>query len=284
MIKFFEKTQIWKMAILYITANILNYVIALQLNKTFNLENGVGNEIVNALLFAIIILWFSFAVIKDNIRIDSEFKNLKRDTNIKECAAVIVFNYSVSIAMVLVLLLAVTKLFPPELINKLTSEAIQPTGFIGAVIGLITTSILAPVAEELLFRGVLFTQMKKRMGVGAAIFISSMLFGLTHMSLAMIRSAIFGACMCILFLKTKNILVPIVVHMVYNFLLTMLGSYKVLFGIEASSQTVLVLNATTTIIQIVVSVAVIIISAIYLKRKFNFFDLKPYNAIKQNQV
>lgn len=142
----FKKTPIWQLLMIYLLANVLNVLAVIPLKLNFGLIQAVSDELMRVIMFI-----FIFIFMKNNIRIDSEFRNLKRDTNIKECGAVIIFNYSVSIAMVLVLLLAVTKLFPPELINKLTEEAIQPTGFIGAVIGLITASILAPIAEELLF-------------------------------------------------------------------------------------------------------------------------------------
>lgn len=131
---------------IYLLANVLNVLPVIPLKLNFGLIQAISDELMRVIMFI-----FIFIFMKNNIRIDSEFRNLKRDTNIKECGAVIIFNYSVSIAMVLVLLLAVTKLFPPELINKLNEEAIQATGFIGAVIGLITASILAPIAEELLF-------------------------------------------------------------------------------------------------------------------------------------
>lgn len=278
--EFFEKNQIWKVAIVFIVANILNYVIGLGLKGVFNFSTSVGGELVRGLMFAIIIAWFAFSFARNNVKIGPQLKNLKNDINIKEFSAVIIFNYAVSIAMVMSLLLVITKLLPTDLINAVTEGAVESQEFAGALIGLITASILAPIAEELLFRGVLLTRMKSRMGVVAAIVVSSLLFGMTHLSLAILRSAIFGACMCILYLKTKNIWVPIVLHMVYNFLLTIAGSYQVLFGIQTSAETSLVLNTTTSIIEITVAIVVMIISGIYLSKKFNFFSLKSYKTSK----
>lgn len=71
------------------------------------------------------------------------------------------------------------------------------------------TIILAPIVEELVFRGVLLNRLKLRIGIIPAILVSSFLFGI---------------CMCILYLKTDNILIPITVHFINNLVVTLLES------------------------------------------------------------
>lgn len=280
--KIFESIQIWKMVLLIIVANLLNYIIALGLKSVFDFSDGVGLEVVRALMFAIQILWFYVIFAKNKVSIKGELRQLKNDINIREFTAVIIFNYALSIGMVLTLLFVVTKLAPTDVLASIMEGAEVPTEFTSALIGLITASILAPIAEELLFRGVLLTRMKRKIGVTAAVLLSSALFGMTHLSVSMLHAGIFGICMCILYLKTKNILVPIVFHMIYNFLLTVVGSYEVLFGIQASAETALVLHTATTLIQVVACMIVMIISGIYLSKKFRSFNLKPYkNSIKK---
>ncbi len=86
----------------------------------------------------------------------------------------------------------------------------------------ITAIIFAPVVEELVFRGVLFNRLKIRTGIIPAMIISSFLFGIGHEFGGMTSAFLFGMCMCILYLKTDNILVPMSVHFINNVVATIL--------------------------------------------------------------
>ena len=87
----------------------------------------------------------------------------------------------------------------------------------------IITIIFAPLLEELVFRGILFNRLKIRTGIIPAIIISSFIFGIGHEFGGMTSAFIFGICMCILYLKTDNILVPISVHFLNNVLATIIN-------------------------------------------------------------
>ena len=103
-------------------------------------------------------------------------------------------------------------------------EPLTPIAFILDAIG---TIILAPLVEELVFRGVLLNRLKVRIGVIPAILISSFLFGMGHEFGGMISAFLFGICMCILYLKTDNILIPISVHFLNNLVVTILESSNI---------------------------------------------------------
>lgn len=81
---------------------------------------------------------------------------------------------------------------------------------------LLNTIILAPIIEELIFRGVMLHRWSLKWGLREAIFMSSILFGLLHM-MNSIDAFLFGLVMCTLYLRTKTILVPIVFHILNNF-------------------------------------------------------------------
>lgn len=83
--------------------------------------------------------------------------------------------------------------------------------------------IFAPIMEELIFRGVLFNRLKIRTGIIPAMIISSIIFGLGHEFGGMTSAFIFGVCMCILYLKTDNILIPMSVHFLNNLIATLLN-------------------------------------------------------------
>ena len=82
--------------------------------------------------------------------------------------------------------------------------------------------IFAPIIEELVFRGVLFNRLKIRTGIIPAMLISSFLFGIGHDFGGITSAFLFGMCMCILYLKTDNILVPMSVHFINNVVATLL--------------------------------------------------------------
>ena len=82
--------------------------------------------------------------------------------------------------------------------------------------------IFAPLMEELVFRGVLFNRLKIRTGILPAMLISSFLFAIGHDFGGIISAFLFGICMCILYLKTDNILVPMSVHFINNVIATVL--------------------------------------------------------------
>lgn len=82
--------------------------------------------------------------------------------------------------------------------------------------------IFAPLLEELMFRGVLFNRLKVRVGIIPAMLISSFIFGIGHDFGGMTSAFLFGMCMCILYLKTDNILVPMSVHFINNVVATLI--------------------------------------------------------------
>lgn len=86
----------------------------------------------------------------------------------------------------------------------------------------LTAIIFAPVVEELVFRGVLFNRLKIRTGIVPAMLISSFLFAIGHDFGGITSAFLFGICMCILYLKTDNILVPMSVHFINNVVATIM--------------------------------------------------------------
>jgi hypothetical protein len=49
------------------------------------------------------------------------------------------------------------------------------------VLLVVTVLLIAPVAEELMFRGVLLRSLLRRVDAGAAVFVSALAFGLVHL-------------------------------------------------------------------------------------------------------
>ena len=96
------------------------------------------------------------------------------------------------------------------------------------VLYFLTVVILSPIIEELLFRGMFLRRFNKELNVTLAILISSVLFGVCHSFGGILGAILFGICVAILYIKSKNILVPIFAHFLNNLLSFLLA----LSGVE----------------------------------------------------
>lgn len=88
---------------------------------------------------------------------------------------------------------------------------------ISVVLLAISTVIVAPIAEEMLFRGLLFGALAPRLGVLAAAVISALLFGAAHGDAVLFPTlAALGFVNAIAYAATGNLWVPIAVHAINN--------------------------------------------------------------------
>jgi membrane protease YdiL (CAAX protease family) len=79
------------------------------------------------------------------------------------------------------------------------------------------TLVIAPVAEEILFRGILYTTIKQRGYPFAALWVTSFLFALIHFYPVGFLALIFLAvALVLLYERTQNLLAPILLHMFFN--------------------------------------------------------------------
>lgn len=82
--------------------------------------------------------------------------------------------------------------------------------------------VLAPVAEELLFRGLLHRSLRRRSRIVPATALSSVLFAVVHVDvafsqpLALVGLTLVGVILAIAYERTGSLLVPIVIHAVHN--------------------------------------------------------------------
>ena len=77
--------------------------------------------------------------------------------------------------------------------------------------------VLAPVVEELLFRGVFYTFLKQRGFPGLALWGTSILFGIIHLNLgALVPLICLALIWTRLYERTGNLLAPITAHVMFN--------------------------------------------------------------------
>lgn len=84
----------------------------------------------------------------------------------------------------------------------------------GNFLGFVSLVILAPLLEELLFRGYLLQAWARKWGLRIGVLLSSVLFGALHPDT--LAAAFTGFCLAILYLKTQSLWAPIVAHSIFN--------------------------------------------------------------------
>ena len=80
-----------------------------------------------------------------------------------------------------------------------------------------SVSVIAPIAEESVFRGVIFTSLRESWGEGWAIVASGVLFGAIHLDpLVMIPTALLGMLLARVYSSTLSLWASIACHATYN--------------------------------------------------------------------
>ena len=77
--------------------------------------------------------------------------------------------------------------------------------------------IIAPIVEELLFRGILYPAIKQRGHRSLALWGTAIMFGIVHSNLVtFIPLTIFALILTFLYEETDNLLAPIAAHSMFN--------------------------------------------------------------------
>ncbi len=83
-----------------------------------------------------------------------------------------------------------------------------------AVFLLVIVLVVAPVIEEVLFRGLMLHRIAVKWGLGPAIVVSSAVFGLLHVNF--VGVGVLGIVMALLYVRTRTLIVPIACHVLNN--------------------------------------------------------------------
>lgn len=91
------------------------------------------------------------------------------------------------------------------------------------VVNLITTGILGPILEELIFRGIIYNKLKSIHKHSVAAVVTGLIFGLLHGNLVQfIYTFFFNFILIKSYEKENNILIPIIIHISANSIITLL--------------------------------------------------------------
>ncbi|NLB53137.1 MAG: CPBP family intramembrane metalloprotease [Syntrophomonadaceae bacterium] len=108
----------------------------------------------------------------------------------------------------------------PQPYEEILRELTQKTSVVWLVI---IGVVLAPLSEEMFYRGIIYPVFRRHLGPTWGIVISGIIFGLAHFDLwRAIPLAIGGMGLCYIYEKTRSILVTTVAHGVWNLIMTLM--------------------------------------------------------------
>lgn len=200
---------------------IVSMIIVIFISCILYITNGIDlidNDnllsLMSTTLF-IIILLYKFRINKNKILL--LIKDYIKKINIKELGGIIATQICLSMGISFLLIGIVYFKFP-NILNELLSQSpvAEASTYSGLFISMLITVIGAPVMEELFFRAILFKRISRKLNIYIGMIVSSLVFGLLHIELAIIGAFIFGIASCILYIKYKNILIPMTVHFFNN--------------------------------------------------------------------
>ena len=181
-----------------------------------------ADELIIMPLFIFVLLFFIWAL-RGTHGLSDDFSKLFERDNRREIFYVFLINL-LFVFLIVALFANLDILYGfvyPEMepLLDFTPTYYDPLSF---VLEVISSIILAPIIEELFFRGVLFNRLKIRTGVIAAMIISSAIFAIGHEFGGITSAFLFGICMCIIYLKTDNILMTMSIHFLNNLVAVLL--------------------------------------------------------------
>ncbi|MFC4714147.1 CPBP family intramembrane glutamic endopeptidase [Planococcus dechangensis] len=235
-------------------------VIATALIFTLIGADTVTMEIAVQLAFYIVVPYFFFHYYWTQ-NPDWSFSEVITTKGVKTWLPGIAGMVLVSIAFSLTMFwLQLAILYPvfPWFAELLLEPGEMPGGLGYELFMLLTLVVLAPVVEEFVFRGVFLTRFAAKTSMWGGILLSSLLFGLLHLDF--VGSFLFGIIASLLYLRTGNLLLPILFHMFNNALAAL--SVYVPIGWFAAIDWFLVSSTADIQSKALANVIVLIISAL----------------------
>ena len=120
----------------------------------------------------------------------------------------------------------VSKISMPDFINGAFKElSVSP------IILILSAAVVAPIYEEIIFRGILLKGMSKKVNPIIALVVSALLFALVHLNIPQgINAFLLGLVIGFIYLTTESIYLSIFAHFINNLLALIISSKFALIG------------------------------------------------------
>ncbi|QHI73021.1 CPBP family intramembrane glutamic endopeptidase [Aminipila terrae] len=241
----FDKIKISKIILIYICAIVFTFII---LRISF-FKNIYANDkfFAEIILNTLVLAWFIYVFYKEELFNNKKFIYEIKKINYKKIAHLYFLNIGMYIGLGLCFFVG-------------DKSLIRVPSALYVIFGI----TLAPVVEELIFRGVILNRLKLKFSSISSVFVSAIIFGIVHMDLNILGRIIFGILCAIMYLQTKSIMNCMVFHALNNaslFILPIVSKYTH-FTIKFEGQT----ETSVIILIIFICFAIsILLDIIYIK-------------------
>ena len=176
-------------------------------------KNILGMTIVSGLL-TVLCLYLMFKIPKKDIRNEWKLNGFDFLNLIKACLM------SFSLSSVISLLTLNVDIENSRLIAASAQYYSSKVPFMGTILMILNLLVIAPFAEELALRGIVYTRIEKELKPIVAIIVSAVLFGLMHFMaggiILVAGATIMGLAFGLLMYKYKSLQICIIAHICAN--------------------------------------------------------------------
>lgn len=177
-------------------------------------------EFSSIIIYLTILGWLFNNFKKNNIKNSLVYGKIKNygELFISLVASVILCIISIFIVVAVLNFLSRINLYVFQ--NTQTSQSNVIDG--PTIIYVVDTVIIAPLVEEMFFRGYLLNKLSERYKVGTALIISTVTFSLVHLQ-RFWSVILLGVFLSVIYVKTKSLLISIICHSTNNAFVCIMG-------------------------------------------------------------
>lgn len=214
----------------FLAISVLSYLIILIFSLLNNLKFSVliENLSISFLVEICSVFYLTFVLFINFQQKNPAFDkiiNYKNKLNIKLILFTVIVNVGFASSFNSIALYKLSFLFPSYVEYELNEKYFNNIPEL--ILFSISAILLAPVIEEVFFRGVVLQKWSKKWGVKSGILTSSFLFAVLHFNTAIISIFILGVMFSVLYFKTRNLLTSILCHCFYNIIVMIINGVDV---------------------------------------------------------
>lgn len=188
-------------------------------------------------------------------------------------AAIMTMLFGLGMLMLIVILFS---LILENLSIESTKELAKTQSIWFIFMKVITLAFIAPICEEILFRGFIFSRFAYKFGIKKAIIFSSICFGVLHLN-NVFGTTMFGVISCFIYLKTKSLFPSIMAHMINNMIV---ASRDIFSALQSTTTTNTPTEQPESTSILLMSVLLIVIGLIWII----LFIRKNLGLLKYNSL
>lgn len=230
-------------------------------------ENPLILDVAMQLIFYIVVpVWFfSYHFKKRGVKVRQVvfFRGLSRW--LLPVLGLTILSLAFSISMIWLILRAILPIAPAAVDLAFTPPPTPDALWYFVATGIIL-SVFGPIAEEFVFRGLILNRLITKFGFWNGLGLSSVIFAMFHISF--FGAFFFAVVASLLYLKTGNLLVPILLHIVNNTFVVLKGFFIPAFPqwLTVTSANDLYTKAMPNLIVLLVSLVLLLIIIAWMAR------------------